>query len=404
MKNAVARMMGKKPLSPEPLVSVVVANYNYGQYLPKCLDSILGQTWKKIEIVVVDDCSTDNSREVLKAYEDRCRVIHRPTNSGNPCYPHNEAIALTKGELVMYLDPDDWIEPSYIEEGIRTLRRHPQASIVYPGISIFGSYERIVAASPYDINRLILANFIPCCSLYRREMWEETGGYVDNVKGADDWNMWVAGASMGYLGVSLPRQLFHYFAKPDGLYERESKPNLERRLKQVILNNSDAYPPETLRWARQAESAAGPKSREELDEDLFRALSALESGGSNEAIADGIQKAGLAAGDLVFTLYRLVTGGCYRSAFILSKMLAASGEAHPLLYLAQSLGGVLFGRPEDETAGIAALVTQLRQLPADKQATFHANIAIPAFGRLGSIGDPGIVARLEAIMSAVRPR
>ena len=404
MKNAVARMMGKRPLSPEPLVSVVVANYNYGRYLPKCLDSILGQTWKKIEIVVVDDCSTDDSRDVLKAYEDRCRVVYRPTNSGNPCYPHNEAIALTKGELVMYLDPDDWIEPSYIEEGIRTLRRHPEASVVYPGISIFGSHERIVPASPYDIDRLILANFIPCCSLYRREMWEETGGYVDNVKGADDWNMWVAGASMGYLGVPLPRQLFHYFAKPDGLYERESRPNLERRLKQVILNNSDAYPPETIRWARQADIPPGRKSREELDEELFRALVALETGGGVEAIMERIQAAGLEAGELVFTLYRLVVGGYFRVAFILSKMLAASGEAHPLLYLAQSLGGVLLERPEDETAGTAALVTLLRQLPPDKQAVFYADIVAPAFGRLQTVGDPGIVARLEAIMSAVAPR
>ena len=404
MKNAVARMMGKRPLSPEPLVSVVVANYNYGQYLPKCLDSILAQTWKNIEIVVVDDCSADHSREVLKTYEDRCRIIYRPTNSGNPCYPHNEAIALTKGELVMYLDPDDWIEPSYIEEGIRKLRRHPEASVVYPGISIFGSYERIVPASPYDINRLILANFIPCCSLYRREMWEETGGYVDNVKGADDWNMWVAGASMGYLGAPLPRQLFHYFAKPDGLYERESKPNLARRLKQVILNNSDAYPPDTIRWAKQRSEPPVQKSREELNDELFRSLSALETSGELQEIVNCIQQSGLEKAELVFTLYRLLMEVRFRTSFVLSKMLAASGETHPLLYLAQSFSGALFNLPEDEAVGTGALVARLRQMPQAAQTTFHADIVTPIFARLKALDDASTLSRLQAIITAAMPQ
>ena len=404
MKNAVARMMGKKPLSAEPLVSVVVANYNYGQYLPKCLDSILAQTWKKLEVIVVDDCSTDDSRAVLKPYEDRCRVIYRPTNSGNPCYPHNEAIALSSGELVMYLDPDDWIEPSYIEEGIRTLKRHPHASVVYPGISIFGSHERIVAASPYDIHRLILANFIPCCSLYRREMWEETGGYVDNVKGADDWNMWVAGASMGYLGVPLPRQLFHYFAKPDGLFERESRPNLELKQKQVILNNSDAYPPDIIRWARQKGDDGAEKDPDRLSEKLLSALTALNEGGTPQEIVDRIRGAALDIPRFTFVLYRLVLGSSFRSAFILSKLLIDAGEVHPVAFFAQSLGGIFFGLTGDEAAGAAGLTTLMEQLPADKRTTFYSEVVIPVFGHLQAINDPGIVTRLNAILKTVAPR
>ena len=404
MQEVVGRLMGRRPISAAPQVSVLVANYNYGRYLPKCLDSVLAQTWKKVEIIVVDDCSTDDSREVLKAYADRCTVIHRPTNSGNPCYPHNEAAAISKGELLMYLDPDDWIEPSYIEEAIRELRRHPEASIVYPGISIFGAYERIVPPSPYDIHRLIMANFIPCCSLYRREMWEDSEGYVSNVKGADDWNLWVAGASLGFLGVPLPRQHFHYYAKSDGLYETASKPNRERGHKQIILNNSDAYPPDVVRWARLSIVGA-PAAADLQTEELVRVLADLNPDGSPQDILDRLEKARVWANtdQLHFALYRLTVGAHFRSGFILSKVLAAMGEAHPIMAFIQGIGGVLFELPEDEAEGCRSLAQQMALMSPEMQQTFFSEVLEPTAGRLTVLFMPDMIHRLQTILKAGTP-
>ncbi len=392
MKEVVGRLMGRKPISPKPLVSVVVANYNYAQFLSTCLDSILAQTWRNLELIVVDDASTDHSREVLQRYEQRCTVIYRSTNSGNPCYPHNEAIAQSRGELLMYLDPDDRIEPSYIEEAVRKLQQHPEASIVYPGINVVGLNARTVVASPYDIHREILGNFIPCCSLYRREMWEETGGYVDNVKGADDWNLWVAGASLGFLGVPLPRQLFHYYAKSDGLFEKESRPNLENRLKQVILNNSDVYPPEIVRWATGRE-----QSPEAENEAFIDTLARMNAAGNPEDILNCINSSGTGNDRKLFAAYALLVRGGFRSAFILSRVLLAAGFDHPIVRLAQSLGGVLFNLAEDEAEGVRTFTTWIAQLPPDKRGSLRSEIIEPTFGNLTAIGDPGVASRLAAI-------
>ncbi len=394
IKEAVARLMGQRPLSRRPLVSVIVANYNYGRYLDKALGSILAQTWPHIEIIVVDDASTDDSREVLKAYEDRCTVIYRESNSGNPCFPHNEAVAVSRGELIMYLDPDDWIERSYVEEGVRLLQKHPEAGIVYPGMDIFGDNPRPIPANAYDIHRLILANFIPCCAIYRREMWEESGGYVDNVKGADDWNLWVSGASLGYLGVPLPRQLFHYYAKSDGLFEKESKPNLEARLKQVILNNSDVYPPETVRWAKPADPGVDVNA-------IIERLAQLDASASPEEILATIQDLSLDEGNRVYVTYRLIIAARYRTAYLMAKCLIAAGVRNPILPLAQSLGGVLYGLPIDEAEGMRDLTEQIARVPEAGRSSLLTQVIEPAFDRLASIGNPELTARLHAMRNVI---
>ncbi|HVI51611.1 MAG TPA: glycosyltransferase [Candidatus Sulfotelmatobacter sp.] len=394
VKDATARLLGKRPLGAKPLVTAVVANYNYADYVGKCLDSLLGQTWPQMEVIVVDDCSTDNSREVLKTYEDRCTVIYRPTNSGNPCHPHNEAIARGKGELVMYLDSDDWVAPTYVEECVKLLQRNPAASIAYPGTVTHGMAEEIRPAHPYDPHRLLTANFIPCCSVYRREMWDEVGGYKDNVKGADDWNMWVAGASRGFLGVHLSRQMFHYLWKADGLYETESRPYHEARFRQVIENNSDIYPPELVRWAKtplqpaapvQAAAAAVP------EEAVDRAL-AIDLPDTYEGVRTLLEHTGsLNVVQLIYLIYRLLLARRFCSAYVVSKGAERQGVAHPVVPMARALGGLLYPSVSDETTAVSDLHGLLRSLSGDQQTVFVESVVVPLFRQL----LPLLVPRLD---------
>ena len=392
VKTVVKRLMGAKPISRTPLVTVAVANYNNGPYLAKCLDSLLAQTWAKLEIIVVDDCSTDNSRQVLDGYKDRCTVIYRQTNSGNPAYPHNDAFSVAKGELFMYLDPDDWVENSYVEEAVRVLQKNPAAGLVYPGISMFGMRDRVVPANPYDLNRLILANFIPCCAVYRREIWEETGGYVTNVKGADDWNMWVAAASLGYFGVPLNRQHFHYYAKPDGLYEQNSKPNHEKIVKQVILNNSDLYPPARLWWAQDRIQAA------ETDNPIVAELVKLDGADNVQAMIDFLSQQSADADTFIFVIYRLMTLGRFRPAFMVSKMLTPPHNTHPVACIGRGLGGIMFNLAEDENIATRDLRHAASSLTADQRRVLRESVVDPTMQQV----PPGPVAtRARALVDAL---
>ena len=371
VKSVIKRLMGASPVSKAPLVTVAVANYNNGPYIKKCLDSLLAQTWKNLEIIVCDDCSTDNSKEVLAEYADRCTILYRSTNSGNPATPHNDAFAIAKGELFMYLDPDDWVDNSYVEEAVRMLQKHPKAGIVYPGISMFGMRDSVVPANPYDLDRLILANFIPCCAMYRREIWEQTGGYVSNVKGADDWNMWVAAASLGYFGVPLNRQLFHYYTKPDGLYEQNSKPNHEKIVKQVVLNNSDLYPPSRLWWAQDRIQTV------ETDNPLVKELIKLDASPNVQDIIDHLSKQTYDGESYIFVIYRLLTSGYFRPAYMVAKMINPPFNTHPVACMARGLGGILFNLNDDLAAGTRDLRQAAGTLQAEQRRVLKESVVDP---------------------------
>lgn len=96
-----------------PLISVVIPNYNNGRFLNECLESVLNQTYKNVEIILIDDGSTDNSLEVLFSFQDRIKLI-QTTNRG-PSAARNTGISNARGEFVAFLDSDDMWEPTKLE-------------------------------------------------------------------------------------------------------------------------------------------------------------------------------------------------------------------------------------------------------------------------------------------------
>jgi glycosyltransferase involved in cell wall biosynthesis len=98
----------------QPLVSIIVDNFNYARYLRAAIDSALAQTYKKVEVVVVDDGSTDNSREIISSYGDRVLAVFKP--NGGHASAFNAGFRASHGSIVMFLDADDVLLPSAVEE------------------------------------------------------------------------------------------------------------------------------------------------------------------------------------------------------------------------------------------------------------------------------------------------
>ncbi len=107
-----------------PMVSFIVANYNYAQYLPACLDSALAQDWPEFEVIVVDDGSRDDSRAVLEGYGDRITAIFQ--QNGGQRVANNTGFAASKGDIIVFLDADDTVEPDFASSVVKVWR---------PGIS-----------------------------------------------------------------------------------------------------------------------------------------------------------------------------------------------------------------------------------------------------------------------------
>ncbi|MGC2720530.1 MAG: glycosyltransferase family A protein [Candidatus Acidiferrales bacterium] len=119
----------KQPTLTPPLVSILIVNYNYGRFIATAIDSALSQTYPSVEVIVVDDGSTDNSRQVIDGYGSRVRAIYKQ-NGGQPSAT-NAAFNASSGDVICLLDSDDYFERDKVEKIVRTYQQHPEAFFVF---------------------------------------------------------------------------------------------------------------------------------------------------------------------------------------------------------------------------------------------------------------------------------
>src|ERR1700689_4315876 len=101
----------------EPLVSIIVDNFNYARFIRAAIDSALAQSYAQVEVIVVDDGSTDNSRDVISSYGNRLSAVFKP--NGGHASAFNAGFRASRGSIVMFLDADDALLPTAVEEVVR---------------------------------------------------------------------------------------------------------------------------------------------------------------------------------------------------------------------------------------------------------------------------------------------
>ncbi len=114
------------------MISVVIPTFNVGKYIGEAIESVLQQTYEDWELIIVDDCSTDNTAEIVESYQQRCdkiRFIKRRINSGGARKPRYDGILAAQGEYVSHIDGDDFIDKHYLEKMLAT-KRNTQADLV----------------------------------------------------------------------------------------------------------------------------------------------------------------------------------------------------------------------------------------------------------------------------------
>jgi len=125
-----------KSLKRNPLVSIIINNYNYAQFLPNAIDSALNQTYKNIEIIVIDDCSEDNSKDIILSYGDRVKpIIFTNRNKSkhpnfNQIYCINKAFEISNGDVICLLDSDDYFANEKVSNIIDAHKKNPNAVLV----------------------------------------------------------------------------------------------------------------------------------------------------------------------------------------------------------------------------------------------------------------------------------
>jgi glycosyltransferase involved in cell wall biosynthesis len=135
---------GNALMSQSSAVSVIIANYNYGRFLREAVESVLSQTVAPDELILIDDCSGDNSREIAEPFRGQVTLIFNERNLGIVAN-FNKAVSLTRGDLVAFLGADNRMRSDYVERCKGALDRNPSAAIAYTDMIIFGPLARELA-------------------------------------------------------------------------------------------------------------------------------------------------------------------------------------------------------------------------------------------------------------------
>jgi glycosyltransferase involved in cell wall biosynthesis len=184
-----------------PEVSVIIPTYNSSRYLTQAVDSILGQSFKDYEVLVIDDGSTDDTQAVMRRYGSPVRYIHK--ENGGVSTARNRGIAESRGRYVAFLDADDTWFPDKLERQLRALKENPGYRACYAAFAVCdcdllpGEVRRSKRRGLAIEDLLSYGNVVgtPSTVLCERSLFEATGSFDIEMSQCADWDMWVRLAS-----------------------------------------------------------------------------------------------------------------------------------------------------------------------------------------------------------------
>lgn len=243
-----------------PQVSIIIPCYNLGNYLPEAISSVIAQTFENWEIIIVNDGSTDQTKEIIQEilikYPDKQIIGLNTPNNGAGC-ARNIGIAFSRGEYILPLDADDIIHPDFLQKTKAILDAHQTIDIVYTDLKEFGLRNRIIRASEFNPHLLPVQNQLNYCSLFRRKVWEEVGGYRPNliigpnsIIGYEDWDFWVGAVEKGFCAKRLPEPLLMYRIRSNSHYSKLVQNDIINKA-QIVLNHQSLYSQSQIVWAKK---------------------------------------------------------------------------------------------------------------------------------------------------------
>lgn len=196
-------------MTEKQLVSIIIPSYNAAGYIKEAVDSALAQTYENIEIIVVDDGSTDNTKEILAPYIKKRQIKYFYQKNQGLSAARNVAIKNSKGEYIALLDADDIFLPAKIEKQISYLENNHQCDVCYCGLYHFfdGVPDKLLKLdyryySGVDVlPQLLERHFIaPLAAVLRRSVFDRFGYFDENLKRSEDLEFWLR---LAYGGVQI---------------------------------------------------------------------------------------------------------------------------------------------------------------------------------------------------------
>jgi glycosyltransferase involved in cell wall biosynthesis len=223
-------------------ISVIIPCYNHGEYIDEAVESVLDQTYRDIEIIIVNDGSTDEStNRLLSGYSKPGTTVLAIPHQGLAA-ARNAGIKESHGEYILPLDADDKIGGRYAEEAVKMLDRDKDVGIVYCEAEMFGERTGRWNLQEYSLQQELIENRIFCSAFFRKHDWERVGGYRSNmIYGYEDWDFWLSLIELGREVCKLPEVHFFYRVREDSMNQKIDAEKRRFLLRQIYMNHLSLY-------------------------------------------------------------------------------------------------------------------------------------------------------------------
>ncbi|WP_313581009.1 glycosyltransferase family 2 protein [Chishuiella sp.] len=277
-----------------PFISVIIPNYNHAPYLRQRIDSVINQTYQDFEIIILDDLSPDNSKEIIEQYRDNSKISHiiyNDVNSGSTFKQWNKGIDLAKGEWVWIAESDDFCENIFLETLVSLIETYKTAGLIYCQSVFYNELENDL--SPYRSTNNIIEfiekeNFVEkklipfttlinaSMAIFKKGLYKQIPEDYTNYRLAGDWIFW---AEIGSLAdVVISGKFLNYF--------RQHSIKVSNNTKKNGINYSEEI--NVLKYFKNRFQLDNNKYENALFQHYFRFL--YDSFSFNEGVKDKVNK------------------------------------------------------------------------------------------------------------------
>ncbi len=229
------------------LITVIIPYFNDGLYIDEAVDSILNQTHKNVEIIIVNDGSTDefSINKITHYNKPKTTVIHQKNKGGAAA--RNAGFLHANTDFVLTLDGDDMFEPTFVEKALPKLIENSEIAAVSAWAKGFGEQQFVWKLSGGSTDNFIHSNQCVACALIRKSAWQSVGGYKEQLRNDyEDWDFWISITKNNWSIYVIPEPLFLYRQKTASMVIETVK-NHQFHYTQLMLRHSDVYLPHILK-------------------------------------------------------------------------------------------------------------------------------------------------------------
>ncbi|PAM94235.1 hypothetical protein B4N84_14295 [Flavobacterium sp. IR1] len=227
-----------------PIISIIIPCYNSQLTLEATLNSVIDQDFQEWEAIIINDGSTDCTEEIaLKwvAKDNRFKYYSKPNEGLGKT--RNFGINKANGLFILPLDSDNLVDKKFINKAIKVFHTYSDIGVIYGHAEFFGEQSGLWKVDEYELEKILVHNYIDACAIYKKELWNKVGGYDQNMpfQGHEDWEFWLALGVINTKFHHLKEVTFKYYVSKSSMIRSFSEDMIKQNQDYIVKKYSKEY-------------------------------------------------------------------------------------------------------------------------------------------------------------------